>query len=110
MGLMQASIPSFLKKSPPADSGRLPATPRRHPTTTADDDQTGAPTENQADLDIGDLLNTAISTVDFEPEDLQRSLSAKQRATPRPVDWRFVALAAILVILIFMFDLLFQWI
>jgi len=109
MSLMQASIPSLFKKTPPSDGGRFPSTPRPQ-SPAADDNHPTVESESKTDLDIGDLLGTAIATVDFEPEDLEKSLSEKRRATPRPVDWRFVALAAILVILIFMVDLIFQWV
>lgn len=109
MSMMQASIPSFFKKTPPSDGGRLPATPRPR-SSAADDDRPAVEADTKADLDMGDLLGHAISTVDFEPEALEKTLSEKRRATSRPVDWRFVALAAILVILIFMVDLVFQWV
>ena len=65
-------------------------------------------TEPRDDPDLLSLMNTAMSTVNFDADSLKETLAKNQRAKAQTVDWRLVAAAAILVILIFMIDLVLQ--
>jgi hypothetical protein len=58
--------------------------------------------------DLGALFGTAVSAVDFDAQGIQKSLAARRRAAEEPIEWRLVAAAAILVILIVAIDFILQ--
>ena len=67
------------------------------------EDAAGGQTAGRSDsddlLDLEALLRTAFVSMDFDPGTLRKSMDARRRARNTPVDWRLVALPAILVIL-----------
>lgn len=58
--------------------------------------------------DLGDLFSTAISAVGFDAPSIERNLAARRRTGKEPIEWRLVAAAAILVILMVAIDLILQ--
>ncbi len=60
--------------------------------------------------DIGRLMSTAFFSTDIDPDKIQYAISSKTRAKDGTVDKRIVAVAIALVFLIFIIDLMVQWI
>ena len=67
-------------------------------------EQPATPPPTDVASDLGDLFSTAISAVDLDAQDIEKSLAARRRTEEEPIEWRLVAAAAILVILILSID------
>ena len=67
-------------------------------------EQPAAPLPTDVASDLSDLFSTAISEVDLDAQDIEKSLAARRRKEEEPIEWRLVAAAAILVILILSID------
>ena len=71
---------------------------------TGGKEQPAAPLPPDVASDLSDLFSTAISAVDFDAQDIEKSLAARRRKEEEPIEWRLVSAAAVLVILILSID------